>query len=209
MSDTGINLIAIERARQIEHEGWSPEHDAEHDRDDLAMAAVCYATPERVRHMQRSREKYWPWARAYWKPTPDDRVRELVKAGALIAAEIDRLHAVVVDRPATPTRPTTPDLDPIDPTEIAPGVVAVPLAPTVWDDAEDGHHAVTDDGTVWERREGLWHQRPWWQNETAAQVVAVCADPEEWAYDLGWTRSHVEDTRGPLTPITLPGEAQP
>jgi hypothetical protein len=26
-----------------------------------------------------------------WKPSPDDRFRELVKAGALIAAEIDRL----------------------------------------------------------------------------------------------------------------------
>jgi len=29
---------------------------------------------------------------SHWKPTPDDRVRELVKAGALIAAEIDRLN---------------------------------------------------------------------------------------------------------------------
>jgi hypothetical protein len=36
---------------------------------------------------------WWPWAERFWKPTPDDRVRELVKAGALIAAEIDRLTA--------------------------------------------------------------------------------------------------------------------
>ena len=34
----------------------------------------------------------WPWRPSWWKPTPDDRVRELVKTGALIAAEIDRLR---------------------------------------------------------------------------------------------------------------------
>ena len=33
----------------------------------------------------------WPWNGSYWKPTPDDRIKELTKAGALIAAEIDRL----------------------------------------------------------------------------------------------------------------------
>jgi len=33
----------------------------------------------------------WPWEKSWWKPTPNDRVKELVKAGALIAAEIDRL----------------------------------------------------------------------------------------------------------------------
>ena len=35
----------------------------------------------------------WPWNLIWWKPTPNDRIRELVKAGALIAAEIDRLQA--------------------------------------------------------------------------------------------------------------------
>ena len=34
----------------------------------------------------------WPWKEAWWKPTPEDRIRELVKAGALIVAEIDRLR---------------------------------------------------------------------------------------------------------------------
>lgn len=33
----------------------------------------------------------WPWdLKRHWKPTPGDPVRQLVKAGALIAAEIDR-----------------------------------------------------------------------------------------------------------------------
>lgn len=30
---------------------------------------------------------------ADWKPSPENRVKELVKAGALIAAEIDRINA--------------------------------------------------------------------------------------------------------------------
>jgi hypothetical protein len=34
----------------------------------------------------------WPFAPERWKPSPSNRIRELVKAGALIAAEIDRLQ---------------------------------------------------------------------------------------------------------------------
>ena len=85
----GARLIAAERVRQVTAEGWTPEHDAAHGADILALAAVCYAMPERVRG--RDILPAWPWEPRYWKPTPDDRVRELVKAGALIAAEIDRI----------------------------------------------------------------------------------------------------------------------
>jgi hypothetical protein len=45
---TGIERIADERQRQIDAEGWTPEHDDEHTNDSLAMAAVCYAAPRRV-----------------------------------------------------------------------------------------------------------------------------------------------------------------
>ena len=40
--------------------------------------------------------RWWPksWDIIWWKPTPKDRVRELAKAGALIAAEIDRINGV-------------------------------------------------------------------------------------------------------------------
>lgn len=44
----------------------------------------------------------WPWEARFWKPCPDDRARELVKAGALIAAEIDRLQRAA----ATPSEVT-------------------------------------------------------------------------------------------------------
>ena len=87
---SGIDLIAAERRRQIDEEGWTKRHDDDHDREEIAMAAVVYACP------QRYRERVWfawPWDDEWYKPTPDNRIRELVKAGALIAAEIDRLEA--------------------------------------------------------------------------------------------------------------------
>lgn len=45
---TGVDLIAAERKRQIEVEGWTPEHDDKYDAGELAWAAVCYAAPGRV-----------------------------------------------------------------------------------------------------------------------------------------------------------------
>jgi len=96
---TGIELIAEERKRQVEVEGWTAHHDQEmHSDEEMAMAAVCYATPTDFRHTRVANSSLipieWPWNARWWKPTPDDRVRELVKAGALIAAEIDRLNAI-------------------------------------------------------------------------------------------------------------------
>jgi hypothetical protein len=99
---TGTELIAAERRRQIEVEGWTPEHDAQRRDEDLARAAVCYARPPIDRPLMAGLLRLppdWPWAITEWKPTPDDRIRELAKAGALIAAEIDRLIAVGEDQP--------------------------------------------------------------------------------------------------------------
>ena len=45
MSEDGAALIAAERQRQIDAEGWTPEHDAEHGDDALACAAAVYALP--------------------------------------------------------------------------------------------------------------------------------------------------------------------
>ncbi len=91
---TGIELIADERKRQIEVEGWTAEHDAEHTHGELAQAACCYADPYRKADGTPN-SSWWPtlWSLDWWKPTPNNRIRELVKAGALIAAEIDRLQA--------------------------------------------------------------------------------------------------------------------
>lgn len=88
----GVKLIAAERCRQVEVEGYTAEHDAGHS-NALALAAACYATPDRYRHCLGGPPPGWPWEEIYWKPCPDDRVRELIKAGALVAAEIDRILA--------------------------------------------------------------------------------------------------------------------
>lgn len=95
---SGIELIAYERLRQVEAERYSTEHDDAHVDGQLLSAALCYAGVERLVMMgapvSRNTPPFeWPWAEVDWKPT-DDAVRNLVKAGALIAAEIDRLQRV-------------------------------------------------------------------------------------------------------------------
>lgn len=82
----GVEAIAAERKRQVEVEGWTPEHDDEHDNGEMATAAACYAM---ARHNQDSPLMHWPWSMEWWKAK--DRRSNLVRAGALIAAEIDRL----------------------------------------------------------------------------------------------------------------------
>lgn len=97
MSMTGVEAIAAERKRQIEKEGWSESHDRQHSFGELILAAVCYALPadcrEEIQLIEGNVPKAWPWDIVFWKPTPNDRKREIVKAGALLAAEYDRLVA--------------------------------------------------------------------------------------------------------------------
>lgn len=87
----GVTAIARERIRQVAEEGYTDRHDDAHTRGEIACAAALYAIPPEYRGIEVSR--LWPWG-AEWKPNPFNRIRELEKAGALIAAEIDRLHRV-------------------------------------------------------------------------------------------------------------------
>lgn len=112
---TGIERIAEERARH-QDEQWSEFSDDRQVRGELALAAVCYAMPPRIREevpvragdlgegwvscSRNEAEFYlpelWPYAPHEWRPagqvTNEARIRELVRAGSLIAAEIDRLE---------------------------------------------------------------------------------------------------------------------
>ena len=94
---TGTELIAIERKRQIEELGYDVKNDALYSKNELADAAICYACTPDIRDQDDEENGtslnvvLWPWDEKYWNPTPDDRKRELVKAGALIAAQIDRI----------------------------------------------------------------------------------------------------------------------
>lgn len=102
---TGAAMIAAERSRQIDAEGWTPEHDQGHRRGELTRAAIAYAT-NALRQDGNADACGWPWLDEYGRPTgegcgwkPRDPLRDLVRAGALIAAELDRLLA-----PAVPLR---------------------------------------------------------------------------------------------------------
>jgi hypothetical protein len=123
LNTSGADLIAAERQRQIDAEGYSHEHDDEHGHGQIAWAAACYAAPGPIYRQswthrrpnapdrsgrsvmepsspwatQVTFREPWPWDYRAFKPSDDesgipDRIRELTKAGALLAAEIDRLQ---------------------------------------------------------------------------------------------------------------------
>lgn len=106
-STDGAGRIGAERARQVER--WGAAHDTQHDDQGLVHAAIAYATegiarqfpapgPLSLPHAAFAHTDvgmpgpWWPWEIESWKPSSDP-IRNLEKAGALIAAEIDRLLA--------------------------------------------------------------------------------------------------------------------
>lgn len=82
--------VLAERRRQVEAEGWTPEHDDEHDGGEMGEAAAVYAL-HAAGWPAGSYAEFWPapWSRAWFKPTQPRR--DLVKAAALILAEIERI----------------------------------------------------------------------------------------------------------------------
>ncbi len=81
--------VLAERKRQVAAEGWTPGHDDEYEHGELADAAGCYALSSELFDCAGEPPRPWPWPDEWWKPT--NRRRDLVKAGALILAEIERL----------------------------------------------------------------------------------------------------------------------
>lgn len=94
-----IEDVLAERRRQVEAEGWTPEHDDLHSDREMALAAGCYAMhagmSEEARANQPGAPLDWPWDLAWWKPTTARR--DLVKSAALAIAEIERIDG----RPST------------------------------------------------------------------------------------------------------------
>jgi hypothetical protein len=109
-----IQDILAERRRQVEVEGWSTQHDDMHSDASLALAAGSYCeSAARPKLLARKAgaafaiPKLWPssWSRDWWKPRSPRQ--DLVRAGALIVAEIER-----IDRAApTESSGTAPSLD--------------------------------------------------------------------------------------------------
>lgn len=106
MSKAIADVIA-ERSRQIEAEGWTPAHDDWHVDRSLARAAACYVEHYISRAGVFGVPCQWPesWAKEWWKPkTPR---RDLVRAAALIIAEIERLDRAAMHQATCPKCNTT------------------------------------------------------------------------------------------------------
>lgn len=88
--------IWVERNRQLD-QGYTPKHDDEHASDEIAALACYHAMPPEARDWDATSTTYGAtlgeailphgWAR----PSETSRRDQLVKAGALIVAEIERL----------------------------------------------------------------------------------------------------------------------
>ena len=96
--------VLEERRRQLEGEGWSTQHDDTHTNGEMALAAAGYAEIAALASEFETKypgvgaasvyadppvPPFWPWDEEWWKP--EDRRRDLVKAAALLLAEIERL----------------------------------------------------------------------------------------------------------------------
>jgi hypothetical protein len=106
---TVIDEVAAERQRRIDSEGYTASHDDEHVKGEILLAAICYAAPDQI-YIQDKRASCvifkdpWPWDLSYdkrrydgnvvmpnWKMGRSRRRELLVKAAAMIVAEIDRI----------------------------------------------------------------------------------------------------------------------
>lgn len=111
--------VLAERARQISAEGWTPEHDDAHGAGEMARAAATYAqaAAEQASGWDGPFVRCptsWPWSPEWWKPK--DCRRNLVRAAALLLAEIERLDrasSTAFDGVGVPSR----EVHPIAPTD--------------------------------------------------------------------------------------------
>lgn len=105
LGPTAAELSVLhERRRQVLEEGFTPGHDDAHDNGELARAAACYAMGAGWLEMHRMGNGEgdivdvpvrWPWSPAWWKPK--SAREDLVRAAALLIAEIERLDRAEAD----------------------------------------------------------------------------------------------------------------
>lgn len=107
-ADSGVGHIAFERAYQVHGKEYDALHDDRHDRGELVRGAIAYllaGTEPQGRIDGHAPASFWPWNRGpAWEPEAD-LVTNLAKAGAMIAAEIDRRRRL--ETLAERTRPMT------------------------------------------------------------------------------------------------------
>lgn len=97
-----IEDVLAERRRQVEAEGWTSKHDDAHGKGELLLAAKAYFAHATSRALSRPSGDLkgvpfgWPWDKKWWKPKSPRR--DLVRAGALALAEIERIKRLYVKR---------------------------------------------------------------------------------------------------------------
>lgn len=89
-----VALISAERERQVAKEGWTLEHDDGHTGGEIAITAAVYASPWPLRMRGDGQEWFDPIEAGSCWVKDHPRLRQLVIAGALIVAEIERLQRV-------------------------------------------------------------------------------------------------------------------
>jgi hypothetical protein len=90
--------VLAERRRQVEQEGWTSAHDDKYQKEELRAAALCYMRCKDITKPGVT-PGAWPWSERWWKPTTDRR--NLVKAAALIIADIERIDRSTAAQAAT------------------------------------------------------------------------------------------------------------
>jgi hypothetical protein len=85
----GADRILNERIHQIVDHGRTPHWDDRHTTGGLAKAALCYLSVGVSLAPANPPPLAWPWDHKHWKPTT--KRHNLEKAGALIAAELERM----------------------------------------------------------------------------------------------------------------------
>lgn len=88
-----INDVLVERVRQLSEEGYDAAYDDAHIDGSIAQAAAWYAAHAGgMPYRGYGRMPYWPWDDEWKKPK--DARRDLVRAGALILAELERIDRI-------------------------------------------------------------------------------------------------------------------
>lgn len=103
----GLDEITTERLRQVTHHQWTPKNDDRYTQDELKLYAYYWLTPEEAedqrqevkRQLQQIAEEFGhrlDWNDRWFQYDERTPVERLARAGALIAAEIDRVNRLTV-----------------------------------------------------------------------------------------------------------------